>query len=532
MAAAIGREFSHTMLVSVARLSDFELTAALKRLVAAGLIIRHGVAPQTTYRFKHALVQEAAYGTLLRGRRETLHTRIAEVYEHQFGEVIENQPELLAHHLERASLAERAISFWLKAARNAIGNGAIAEAVAQLRRGLDLVDAVEDQSIRRRHEIELRIALGNALTALRGYSASETDSAFSRARELCLEAGEMRQLVRVLWGQFSSHFAGGRASLAVAQELLALSEQLCDVSGRQMGHASVGASLLHLGSFSNARVELDQALAVDQGRQREWAFRYGLAGSVVAASYQSLNLLILGFPNRARQLIDESLEKAKRLAHPPSLCFAHSVASRLYYLHGDRERLAEHAEAVTRLADEQGLSLWQALARIYAGWSHAQGRTVDKAIDLLRTGLGSYRAVGAGLGLPLYYLSLATLELRAGNNLEARQLADEAQAVVDAGEEGWLAAEISRVRGETVLLSPEPDLAKAQLHFERAVTVAREQHSRLWELRAAMSIARLWGDQSKRRQARDLLGSVYNTFTEGFDASDLKEAKALLDGLA
>ena len=258
MTAAIGREFSHGLLAAVARQPEAALGAALDRLVAAALMVRQGVGPHAIYRFKHALMQEAAYGTLLRARREALHARIAEVYERDFREVVELQPELLAHHLERAGFAERAIGFWLKAARTAIGNGAVAEAVVQLRRGLALVDDVTDESSRQRHEIELQIALSNALMAVRGYSAPETDAAFRRARDLCLDAGETTQLMRVLWGQFSGHFAGGRerASLAVARELLALAERLGDAGGRHMGHASVGASLLHLGMFVEARIHL------------------------------------------------------------------------------------------------------------------------------------------------------------------------------------------------------------------------------------------------------------------------------------
>jgi len=531
MGAAIGREFSHALLAAVARQPEAGLGAALDRLIAAGLMIRQGLPPHATYRFKHALMQDAAYGTLLRGRREALHARIAEVYERQFHEVVEARPELLAHHLERAGFAERAIGFWLKAARTAIGNGAVAEAVAQLRRGLALVGDLTDESVWEPHEIELQIALGNALMALRGYSAPETDAAFHRARELCLDGGDTTQLIRVLWGQFSGHFAGGRerASLAVAEELLALAERLDDAGGRQMGHASVGASLLHLGCFVEARAQFDRALAVGGGHQREWAFRYGQSGRVVALSYLSLDLLLLGFPDQACRRAEQSIEEAQRLSHPPSLCFAHSIASRVYYLRGDHKSLAEHSAIVARLADEQGLGLWQALGSIYVGWSRGEDGATDEAIDLMRAGLTKYRAAGAGLGMPLYFLSLAKTEARAGNRSDAQRLVGEAQAVIDRGEEGWLSAEVQRLAGETALLSPEPDLVKVQTHFERAIAVAREQQAKLWELRAAMSMARLWRDHGKSQQARDLLGPVYSRFSEGFDTFDLQDAKALLD---
>lgn len=533
MAAAIGRQFSHELLAAVVRQPEAALEGALDRLVAAGLIIRDGLPPHTTYRFKHALMQDAAYGTLLRPRREALHARIAEVYEREFHEIVEAQPEVMAHHLALAGFAERAVVFWLNAARTAISNGAIVEAVAQLRRALALVGNVVDQRARQRHEIELQIALGNALMALMGYSAAETDAAFRRARELCLKAGDRSQLLRVLWGQFTGDFAGGRerASLAFAEELLKLSEQLEDPGGRQMGHASVGASLLHLGSFGEARDQLDRALAVGTVHQREWAFRYGQSGPVIAHSYLSLDLLLLGFPDQAGWHAEHSIAEAKALSHPPSLCFAYSIASRFYYLRGDNKRLAEHSATVARLADEHGLGLWQALGRIYVGWSRAEGGAAGEAIDLLRAGMAEYRAVGAGLAMPLYFLSLAKILARVGDYQEALRFIGEARTVIDNGEEGWLSAEVHRTIGENALLPPQADAVKAQMHFERALAIARQQQARFWELRAATSLARLWRYQGKPKQVRDLLAGVCSWFSEGFDDVDFLVAKSLLDGL-
>ena len=534
IAAAIGREFSHALLASVVRQPEAALRSTLDRLIAAGLLFRRGVPPHATYLFKHALVRDAAYGTLLRARREALHACIAEAYERQFQDIVEAQPALLAHHLALAGFAERAIGFWLKAARKAIGGGAVAEAAAQLRQALALVGDLPEKAARQRHEIELQIALGNALMALRGYSATETDAAFRRARELCIEAADTKQLVRVLWGQFTGDFAGGRerASLAVAEELLRLSERLADAGGRQLGHASVGASLLHLGSFAEARIHFDRALAAGGDHEREWAFHYGQSGRVVAHSYLSPDLLLLGFADQGRRHAEQSIAEAQGLSHPPSLCFAHSIVTRFYYLLGDAQHLAEYATLVARLADEQRLGLWQALGSIYVGWSRADNGAADEAINLIREGLTKYRAVGAGLSVPLYLSSLATIEARIGHHREAMRLVGEATAVVESGEEGWMSAELHRLAGEIALLEPDPDRAKAQTHFERALAVARDQQAKFWELRAAMSMVRLWRDQDKRREASDLLAPVYSWFNEGFATADLKEAKSLLDGLA
>jgi predicted ATPase len=530
--AAIGREFSYELLRAVSRLPENELQAALARLVASELVFRRGTPPDAVYSFKHALVQDAAYGTLLRTRREALHARIAEAYEQCFHDIIDTEPELLAHHLAQAGFAERSIGFWLKAARIASARGAAAEAVAQLRRGLAVLGEIADQDDRRRQELELQIALGNALAAATGYTGRETDAAFRRARELCLEIGDTVQLIRVTWGQFTGHFAGGRQrpALAVASELLALSERLDDAGGRQMGHASIGVSLLHLASFAEARAQFELALAIDAAREREWTHLYGQSGPVTALAYTSLDLLLLGFPDAARRRAEQSVEQARGLAHPTSLCFAHSIASRVYYLLRDRKALARHSASVVRLADEHGLSLWQALGRIYAGWNRAENGAAGEGAAMIRDGLARYRAAGSALSLPLYLASLASVEKAVGNQQAALELLGEAQVASTAGDEHWMLPEIHRVAGEA-MLAGDSNAVGAEREFHAALALAREQGARPWELRAAASLARLRRDQGHPAEARDLLAPDYGWFTEGFETPDLKEAKALLEAL-
>jgi predicted ATPase len=432
--------------------------------------------------------------------------------------------------LTQAGLAERAIGFWLKAARTAVGNGAVAEAQAQLNRGLALVGELRDETARRRLEIELQITLGNVLMAAKGYSAAETDAAFRRACELCLDAGDTMQLVRVLWGQFTGHFAGGRQrpALAVAEELSALSERLGDAGGRQLGEAGIGASLMHLGLFAEARPHFERALAIDPANEREWAFRYGQSGRVVALSYLSLNQLLLGFADQAVDLAEQAVQTGELLSHPPSLCFAHSIVSRTYYLRGDSKRLERHAAMVTRLAAEQGLGLWQALGSIYTGWSRGERGAVAEAIALMRDGLEKYRLSGAALGLPLYELGLAKVEALAGHLGEAQRLLDDARAAMAVAEERWIAAELDRCAGDLALASAEPEAAKAEACFASALALAREQQARWLELRAATSLARLWRDQGKPNEARDLLAPICDAFTEGADSPALREANDLL----
>jgi len=531
-AATIGREFAYELLATISRRGDGELVKGLDQLVASGLVQQRGMPPSASYSFKHALMQDAAYGTLLRARREALHARIAEAYEQRFHDIIDTEPELLAHHLAQAGFAERSIGFWLKAARIAIARGAVAEAVAQLHRGLALLGEIPDHDNRRRQELELQIALGNALTAATGYTGTETDAAFRRARELCLEVGDTVQLIRVTWGQFTGHFAGGRQrlALAVGSELLTLSERLDDPGGRQMGHASVAVSLLHLAAFAEARAQFELALAFDAAREREWTHLYGQSGRVTTLAYMSLDVLLLGFPDAAQRLAEQSVEEARRLAHPTSLCFAHSIASRVYYLLGDRKALAQHSAMVARLADQHGLGLWQALGGIYTGWSRAEGGDPGEGAAIIRTGLARYRAAGSALSLPLYLASLASVEKAAGNQRAAFELLDEARAASTAGDEHWMSAEIHRLAGEA-MLAGDGDTAGAEREFHAAFALARKQGAKLWELRAAASLARLSRDGEKAA-ARDNLAAVYRSFREGFTSPDLEQAKAALDALA
>jgi class 3 adenylate cyclase/predicted ATPase len=531
-AAAIGRDFAYELLAAISGRSEVELVKGLDQLVASGLVQQRGVTPSASYSFKHALMQDVAYSTLLRTRREALHARIAEAYEQRFRDIIDTRPEMLAHHLAQAGFAERSIGFWLKAARVAIARGAAAEAVAQLRRGLALLGEIPEYDNRRRQELELQITLGNALAAATGYTGTETDAAFRRARELCLEIADTVQLIRVTWGQFTGHFAGGRQRLAleVANELLALSQRLDDAGGRQMGHASVGASLLHLASFAEASAQFERALATDPAHEREWAHLYGQSGRVTALAYMSLASLLLGFPDAARRLAEQSVEEARRLAHPTSLCFAHSIASRVYYLLCDRIALAQHSAAVVRLADEHGLSLWQALGHIYTGWSQAENGAGEGAA-MIRNGIARYRAAGAALSLPLYLVSLASVEAAAGHQRAVLELLDEAQAASTAGDEHWVSAEIHRLAGEAMVVGDD-NTAGAEREFHAALAVARKQGAKLWELRAATSLARLYRNGDKASVARDDLAMVYRSFREGFSDPDLAQAKAALAALA
>ena len=531
--AALGREFSYELLIAVLPLNERELAKVLDELTASGLLNQRGIAPQSSYKFKHALLQDAAYGTMLRGKRPALHARIAKAFEDRFPEMVDAQPELLAHHLARAGFTQRAISYWLKAAHQAMARGAAAEAVAQLRKGLELLAGGPNTPEHQWQEVDLQIALGGALMAAKGYAEPETDRTFARAKELCEQTGDMRQLMRVAWGQFTSLFAGGKQKLALgaAKDLLDSSKWLDDAAGRLMGHASVGASLVHLAEFAPARAQFEEALKIDATRDQEWAFLYGQSGRITALAYMSLDLLVLGFIEEARRCSEQSLQEARELTHPTSLCFANSVATRVRLVRRDQEAVTEHGAMVRRLAREQGLGLWQALGNIYWGWSRVEEGKPAEGIALMRQGLAQYRGTGAGLSLPLYLATLGMAHASMGNYTEALSNLAEAMQAGERAEEHWMDSEIHRLTGEVLVMRSRQDEARAETELTTALAVAQHQGAKLWEIRAATSLARLWRLHDRRDDARNLLAPVYEWFTEGFDAADLKDAKALLDEL-
>jgi predicted ATPase/class 3 adenylate cyclase len=534
IAAAIGREFTDDLIRAVTQWPESEVDAALSALVAAQLVTREGAGWPATYVFKHALVQDAAYDTLLRDRRQALHARIAEILETRFPETVEGQPELLAQHLARAGSAQRASGLWLEAARRMMARGAVAEAVRQLQKGVGLLSALPDTLERQRQELDLQIALGAALIGTRSYTAPETGRAFDRARELCELVGETSQLLPVVWSQFFRRFVGSDQNSArlMAEELLQLSARMGDAGGREMGHAGRGCALLHLGELASARAEFTQALEIDAAGEKGRTFLYGQSGRGLALAYLSLDLMLLGYPDAARRSTERSLQEAGELGHPITLCFAHSIATRVQLLGRNTNALAEHASMVTRSANEYGFELWLALADIYSGWSRVDAGREDEGIDFMRRGVARYRGLGARLATPLYLVTLAAALARAGDGGEALEVLTEASRASDAGNERWIDAEIHRVTGDILLASPRPDAARAETEFCAAIAVAQRQGAKLLEIRSATSLARLWREQGKSNNARALLAPIYGWFTEGFDTPDVREAGALLEALS
>src|SRR5216683_279622 len=539
--SAIGREFSHALLASVARKSEAELGSALDRLVQAGLLSRQGVPPQASYLFKHALVQDAAYGTMLREPRRALHARIAETLESQFAETAESRPEILAHHCTEAGLIEKAAGLWGKAGQRSLDRSALAEAAAQFTRALEQIATLPGTPALRREQIKLQVALITPLIHVKGYAAAETKAAAKQARLLIEQAealGEPSEepllLFSVLYAFWVANFGAfnGDVCRDLAAQFLALAEKQRATVPLMIGHRIVGSSLLFTGDIAEGRGHFDQALALyDPAEHRSLATRFGQDTRMTLLSYRSLALWLLGCPEAALSDADEALKNSREIGQAATLMFALRITQTTYGLCGNRVATAAHAQELVALAEEKGAPFWKAFGMMNQGSVLALTGRASGATEMLISGIAAYRTTGATIFLPFYLPHLARAHAELGQFEEAWRCIGQAMRAAETAKEKWCEAEIHRTAGEITLLSPAPDAAKAQAHFERALAIARAQQAKSWELRAATSLARLWRDQGKRQQARELLAPIYGWFSEGFDTRDLKEAKALLDEL-
>jgi class 3 adenylate cyclase/predicted ATPase len=539
--AAIGREFSYALMAAVARKAEADLASALDRLTAAGLLFQQGASPHATYLFKHALVQDAAYGTLLREPRRALHARIAETLESQFAEIAENQPELLARHCTEAGLIEKAAGLWDKAGQRSLARSALVEAIVQFTRALDQIAALPTTPTLRREQIRLQVALITPLLHVKGYAAPETKTAAERARLLIEQAEALGEppedpllLFSVLYGFWVANYAAfnGDMMRELAAQFLALAEKQGATVPLMIGHRLMGTTLLFTGDIAEGRTHLDRALAFyDPAKHRRLATRFGQDVRVVVLSWRPLTLWLLGYPQAAVADTEHALKDAREIGQAATLMSALAVISVTHIHSGNYAAATAQADELVALADEKGALFWKAVGMINQGYVLALTGKASNAVKVLTSGITAWRSTGSTLWMPLHLSYLARAYAQLGQFDDAWRCIGEAMTAVETTKERWCEADIHRIAGDIALLSPKPDATKAEGYFEQALTVARQQQSKSWELRAAMSMARLWRDQGKPQQACDLLAPVYGWFTEGFDTIDLKEAKALLDEL-
>jgi predicted ATPase len=530
--AAIGREFSYTLLRAVSRLPEDELQAAITRLVASELVFQRSALPDVVYVFKHALVQEAAYGGLLRSARQQLHAQIAEALETQSPELMDTQPELFAQHYAEAGMVEKSVACWGKAGHNSAARSAMVEAAAQFQRGLSQLARLPDTAERQRWELELRSSLGAVFLAVKGQAAPETGQAYGRARELWEQLGSPAEFLQIPFAQSLHHMVRGELSLAqrLATDLLRLSRQRNDSAGLALGHFSSGRTLMSSGRFAESRSHLEAGLAhynpmlhsslVDHAAHRP---------DVHAQAELAIVLFGLGYPDRALARSNAAIGEARRLAHPPTLALSLALGTILLSVVGDNAGLTERTDQLIAVTTEQGFPRWRAMGTICRGWLKVKKGDVAEGISLLRSGSDAYRATGAKTWMAHYIGLIAAAAEIAGQIEEAVTLLDDALQHVERTGERWFSAELERHKGQLLLRQGHSEAAAES--YRKALSIAQEQEAKLWELRAATGLARLRRDQGRPGEALDLLASVYGWFTEGFDTPDLIEAKTVLDEL-
>jgi class 3 adenylate cyclase/predicted ATPase len=540
--AAIGREFSHALLSAVTHKPDAELGPALERLIASGLLFRQGVPPHATYLFKHALVQDAAYGTLLREQRRTLQSRIAETLESQFADIAESQPELVARHCTEAGLIEKASRLWGKAGQRSLSRSALVEAAEQLTRALNQIVTLPATPELRREQITLQVALINALFHVKGYAAPETKAAVEHARYLIEQAkalGEAPEdpllLFSVLYGLWVANLVAFDSELCVdlAGQFLSLAEKAETTGATMLGHQMLGISLQTRGDITGGRAHYDQAIALyDPVKHRRLATRFGQDSRVVVLSRRSAALWLLGYPDAALADAEHALTDAREMGHAASLMYTlgHGLFAR--YECGNYANAAAAVDELIALAEKKGTLFWKGFGLMHQGCVCALNAQPSDAIRLITSGMETRELTGATLWIPFFLSHLARAYAALGNFEGARRSIHEAITTVETTNEGWCEAEVYRTAGEIMLLTPERDAAKAEAYFSHGLKIAGSQKAKTWELRSAMGMARLWRDQGKCHEACELLAPIYGWFTEGFATRDLKEAKAVLEQLA
>jgi predicted ATPase len=455
--------------------------------------------------------------------------------EARFPERGETQPELLAHHHTQAGLSAPAVDYWQRAGQRALQRSAHVEAISHLTRGLEVLTALPDTAERTQHELSLQITLGTALMAAKGQAAPEVGQAYARARELCRQVGETPQLFPVLFGLWRFYLVRTEYQTAreLAEQCLSLAQRVQDPALLLEAHFALGASLLWLGEVAPARAHLEQGIALyDPHEHRALAFRLGIDPKVWCLAYAAQALWMLGYPDQALRQHHEALILAQELSHPHSLAAALFYVALIHCYRREAHATQERAEAAIALASEQGFPHWLVQSMLLRGWALAMQGQAEEGIAQLRQALAAWRAIGAGLGVSHWLVLLAEAYGQAGQAEEGLRLLAEALAYVDSTGERYFAAEVYWLKGELLLRQTIPDEAQAKTCLHQALDVARHQQAKAWELRAAVSLSRLWQHQGKRAEAHALLVPIYSWFTEGFDTADLQEAKALLEELS
>ena len=532
-AAVIGRQFSYGLLHAVAHVDAVMLQHELSRLVEADIVYQRGVPPQATYTFKHALIQDTAYQSLLRSTRQQYHQRIAQVLEMRFPALCETQPELLAHHYTEAGLAEQAMGYWQRAGQQAVARLAYEEAINHLTTGLALLETLPDTPARCQHELTLHITLGVSQIAAKGHTAPEVEKTYVRARELSRQVGETPQLFLALRGLQVFYLLRGEVQTAheLAEQLFTLAQRQPDPGLLVGSHLALGQTLFYVGELTVAHRHLNQGMVLYEQQHPPFPDWPGGHPGVQCPMYAALALWQLGHPAQALQMAQKALAFARDLLHPFSLATALNFATMFHI--NRREVLAAQALAdeLLTLSHDQ-VSGFLALGMCLRNWVRSTQTQGEESVTQMQQAFAELQASGTRLFGPYYRALLAEIYETRGQLEEGLATLAEAQTVMHHYGERYWQAEICRLQGVLLLRQPGTPQAEAEACFQRALDVARRQEAKSLELRTTMSLSRLWQQQGKRAEAYELLAPVYGWFTEGFDTADLQEAQTLLEELA
>ena len=536
LAATLGRLFSHELLAAVSPLDEAELNDALSRLLDAGLVHRRDVGAEVTYVFKHALVQDAAYRSLLKRSRQRHHAHTAEVLEEGFPDTVDNEPELLAHHYTEAGLSEQGIDYWHKAGQRAMQRSANVEAENHLRRGLELLDGLPETAERRRREIALQNTLGVCLMPTRGFGDPEVAEAFSRAASISEEQGDSRGLFVALRGMGQYQMISGdlRTARAQTQRILKLAKELDDPGMLIEAHHLGWSSLTFTGDFGAARKHAETAIALYE-RERDHHLTYKFSGhdpGVCCRSFGSLALWQLGYPDQALALCRDGEMLAQELSHPFSVTVALWAMGMIHLLRRESSATLKTGQSMIVHCSEKGFPPFVPLGKIFRGGALAEEGEFTEGVMELQDGISGMRASRTGYTLPLFIAWLGDLCAKGGQVDDGLRAVEEGLAMCEKSEDRFSLPDFHRIKGELLLAHSARNKVEAEGCFKQAIEIARGQEAKSLELGAAVRLARLWGENKKRNEARDLLVPVHDWFTEGFDTPDLKDAKALLDNLS
>ncbi len=548
--AVIGKEFPFSLLTQVVDKPEDKLHGLLSHLQAAEFIYEQPAFPEVEYTFKHALTQEVAYNSVLQGRRRSLHERTAQAIEALYHTRLEDHYGDLAHHYSRSGNTEKAVEYLGLAGQQAVQRSANAEAISHLTIALELLKTLPDTPKRTQQELSLLAALGLPVQITQGYGIPEAEKIYTRARELCQQVGENPHLSSVLWGVWVFYLA--RADLQTArdlgQQLFTLAQKMQNRALFVEAHFTLADTLFHLGDFTAALEHAKQGITYyDPQQHRALAFTRGFDSGVICQCYGAWSLWTLGYVDQARKKVQDALNLAQDISHPLTLGTALAFAAYVYRYCNEPQIARERAEAGVTLCTEYGFPYWSAHGILTRGWDLVRQGQIQEGIAQIHQSLALLQTTGVDLDRP-YFLALLA-ETYEGMNQPEEGLGVVAEALAELHGDGErFEAELYRLKGELTLQKFQVSSSKLQVEnslgssvqgreseaeecFLRAIEIAQRQQAKSLELRAVMSLSRLWRQQDKKKEAHQMFSEIYNWFTEGFDTKDLQEAKALLESL-